>query len=274
MRTIFVKTNNERLPEFRLITKLIQDEDGKLTAVKEPVTEKANAHVQHVLKNYETLRNCYRLNLVKPSLKGKKLYFEMAEGKPLEGLLLEAFDKENKTEIKQLFALYLELLDGMIEKEKQPFIPSDEFRKVFGDWEIDEAQEIIKTPNMDLLFSNLFLKDRKFTLIDYEWVFDFPIPKSFIAWRAFHIFSKFHDLNLRDLGLNNIFKNKKTFLKLERNFNNYVYGKTWKYFLNSKVQKNRFKLGSCGQFLGKGKLQVRILLIRIKQLLRKLKLVS
>lgn len=242
MKTIFAKMNNERLPEYRLITKICIDDDNNKVAVKEPVTEVAHKHIKNIFNNYNKLKEGYNLNLVKPTMEGHKLFFEMAEGESFEYYLLEAINHGDKEKLELLFKQYIEFVDEMVEERDVMFTPTQEFKDIFGDWNIDKPQDIINIPNLDLLFSNIFVNDGKFKLIDYEWVFDFPIPKSFIIWRALHIFSAFHGKNIFQQNFPEYFIHHKKFLKLEKQLHTYAYGRECRYFLNSKVRKNRVNI--------------------------------
>ena len=54
--------------------------------------------------------------------------------------------------------------------------------------DIDEPQDLIELANIDMIFSNLFVADNdSITQIDYEWVFDCPVPKTIFLWRAIFI---------------------------------------------------------------------------------------
>ena len=39
---------------------------------------------------------------------------------------------------------------------------------------------------MDLICSNIFMGEKENQIIDYEWMFDFPVPVNFIMWRLIH----------------------------------------------------------------------------------------
>jgi hypothetical protein len=55
---------------------------------------------------------------------------------------------------------------------------------VFGEgyWEADYT--CVCPANIDLILDNIFREKEQLTVIDGEWVFDFPIPAEFIIWRT------------------------------------------------------------------------------------------
>jgi hypothetical protein len=132
----------------------------------------------------------------------------------------------------------LSFLDGMVSRRNVEFIPSKEFEAIFGKWETTENEDIIELANVDLIFGNIFVNEKdEFSLIDYEWVFDFEIPKSYVIWRSLVIFSNYHSVNIDNKYINSIIdQNNEDFLKLDNYFSGFVHGKDKKYFLSSKVR--------------------------------------
>ena len=238
MKTIFAKYNRERLPKYQIVTKIVVDEDGTKYALKEALCDEAKEHIENIYTNHDLLKSSYDINLVKPTKLEKGLLFEMAEGKSLENILLESLDKNDEKEFKKYIDKFFSFLDGMVSRRNVEFIPSKEFEAIFGKWELDRNQDIIKVANVDLIFGNIFVNEKdEFSLIDYEWVFDFEIPKSYIIWRSLGVFFVYHSIELSkflncidDIG-------NKQFLKYDNMFSNFVYGKNEKYFLTSKINK-------------------------------------
>ena len=168
MKVIFAKYNNERLPQFNIVTKIMVDENGKRMAVKAPLLPEASSHIDNICSNYHLLKNRYNdiVNIVEPVRKKDAVYFEMAEGVSLEQLLLAAIDTNNSSEIDRLIQIYCNLLDSMVDQRSVIFSPTDEFCAKLGEWTIDTPQDIIELPNMDLLFSNIFIHNNKRCLHD------------------------------------------------------------------------------------------------------------
>jgi hypothetical protein len=239
MKTIFAKYNRERLPKYQIVTKIVVDEDGTKYALKEALCDEAKDHIENIYTNYELLKSSYDINLVKPTKLEKGLLFEMAEGKSLENILLESLDKNDEKEFNKYIDKFFSFLDGMVSRRNVEFIPSKEFEAIFGKWETTENEDIIELANVDLIFGNIFVNEKdEFSLIDYEWVFDFEIPKSYVIWRSLVIFSNYHSVNIDNKYINSIIdQNNEDFLKLDNYFSGFVHGKDKKYFLSSKVRK-------------------------------------
>ena len=74
----------------------------------------------------------------------------------------------------------------MAEDQIVPFAVTPEFTRTFGPVpDIDDVS--YKVSNIDGLFENLMITqkdgDEKLYCLDYEWVFDFPVPARFVQYR-------------------------------------------------------------------------------------------
>ncbi|MCT7566400.1 hypothetical protein N5T96_08605 [Aliarcobacter butzleri] len=238
MKTIFAKYNSERLPKYQIVTKIVVDDNGQKYAIKEALCDEAKEHIEDIYNNYELLKATHNLNLVKPIKTENGVMFEMAQGISLENVLLEAVAQNDKERFSKYIDKFLDLLDGMVTKRNTIFEPSEEFTTIFGQWELNEPQDIIKPANIDLIFGNIFVDENdEFTLIDYEWVFDIDVPKSYIAWRSLAIFSAYHYVDLSKYMDDSEDIEDQRFLKYDNIFSNFVHGKKKEYFLAPKVGK-------------------------------------
>lgn len=68
------------------------------------------------------------------------------------------------------------------------FVMTDRFREVFGDQEMKMQEKSLQVTNIDMLLQNLIVRPDKVVCIDYEWIFDFPIPFEFVIYRCAEIF--------------------------------------------------------------------------------------
>ena len=81
----------------------------------------------------------------------------------------------------------------------EPFYVTPEFLEVFGRDPAEDSQDSVSqeleqqlsalsdasyaVSNIDGLFENLMVSDGKLYSLDYEWVFDFPVPAGFVRYR-------------------------------------------------------------------------------------------
>lgn len=226
MRTIFAKYNRERLPQFQTVTKIVVDKQGKQYALKQALYPEGKRHIYYIYKNYKLLKSHYgKINFIKPIVtKEGDVLFEIASGYSLEYLMLNALEEGNKGLFLSYFEKFLNFINSMVEEKDVIFEPTKDFEKVFGKWESKEKQDIIKIANNDLIFGNIFIDEKgEFTVIDYEWVFNFKMPKDYIIWRSLFIFSLHHSIDIfKIVNLSGLSMSK--FTKMEDSFNKFVHG--------------------------------------------------
>lgn len=242
MKTVYAKFNSERVPKFQTVTKILQDGKGLKHVVKEALCDQANRHIDMIASNYSLLKSHYHIDLVEPKKEGNQLIFPMAGGVSLERAMIEAVAAGDESKFEHYINLFIEYIDHFVSKREAVFKPCEIFLSIFGEWTDDDPQDLIQIANVDLIFGNIFIDGNdKFTLIDYEWVFDFEIPKNYIIWRAFYQFGSYHLGTPAVAGFKKILDgkiNNKSFLETEAQFYSYVYGKRALFALPAKVLKN------------------------------------
>lgn len=63
-------------------------------------------------------------------------------------------------------------------------IDIEAFERIFGTYSMDEEFHWKKGLNIDLIAENVFIENGTYSVIDYEWCFDFPIPVEYAIWRV------------------------------------------------------------------------------------------
>lgn len=223
MKIIYAKYNRERLPKYQIVTKIVVDKNKSKFAIKEPLNDDAKQHIDNILKNFNLLNSNYKLNLAKPIIIDSGLKFEIIDGNSLEKILLDSLYKNDILTFEKYLNRYLDLIDNMVYEKNIYFKPTRQFIDIFGEWKINEPQDIIKIANIDMIFGNIFVNHKdEFVLIDYEWVFSFEIPKSYIVWRALKYLSIYHNININKYLNSNLYDD--FYLELDNNFSNYVFG--------------------------------------------------
>jgi O-antigen biosynthesis protein len=250
MKTLFAKYNNERLPQFQTVTKIVELADGSLNAIKQALTPKADAHIAEIYANYARLTNSYpQIKLVVPTLENAAtVTFPMASGVSLEKLLKQFLDKQEKTEFFILLDKFIAYVDTFVAAKQVKFEPCDKFKQIFAEWTLSEPQDLIILANVDMIFSNLFVADDGLiTQIDYEWVFDCAVPKTFILWRAFNVFAYFTNLHIyKFISLTEIFEHynilnytNQQWLSMDLSWQAYIRGENTPYMLKDFMQREQ-----------------------------------
>lgn len=230
-RILYSKYSNERSAEFRIRTDIIE-EKGKRYARKKAFCPDAEAHIKSLVKKQELLNRQFaatKLEANQAILREDGVYFEYLEGETFENRLDEYLKEENYSELIAEIKEFFDILRKA--SDLKTFIITEDFQKVFGDIEFPGVLQASDVSNIDCIFGNIFVKEEKWTVIDYEWTFDFPIPFEYLVYRAIHYYIYDHSRKkLKDMGLLRIFgiteELEACFSLMEHRFQLYILGDT------------------------------------------------
>lgn len=255
MKILFAKYNRERLPKFQTVTKIVELANGQQKAIKQSLMPEAQAHIAEIYANYARLTAKYpKIKLVPPTLEdGNTVTFPMAEGVSLENLLKQALDKQDKSAFFALLDKFVVYVDSFVTQNQVKFVPCDKFKQVFGEWTLDEPQDLIELANVDLIFGNLFVADDgSITQIDYEWAFECAVPKTFVLWRAFNVFAYFMSVHIyKFTSLFEAFESynitnydNQQWLSMDLSWQAYIRGKNTPYMFKNSMQRGQIDIFS------------------------------
>lgn len=230
-KILYTKYSNERAARFRIRTDIIEAE-GKRFARKVPYCKEAKEHVENIAVCGEKLNKLYsntKLSANKYEIKNDGIYFEYLEGKTFEQHLDDLLAEDRFTdiinEIEALFTMIKEL------SENKTFVQTDAFKSIYGDIDFPASLEAMDFNNIDYIFGNIFMGEKEWVIIDYEWTFDFPIPFLYIVYRAVHYYTLDPSREkLQNIGLLRLFgiseELEKCFELMEHRFQLYILGDT------------------------------------------------
>lgn len=225
---VYSKISTERKDEFKICTNIVKKNEGYIVE-KVALTEKG---IQHFNEINEFYKNSQKQNekwfkYCPVRQIDNKLIFNFIDGQNLESLV-DLYVKNNDFDkvFKTMDLLYEIISDGIIES----FNINEEFLNVFGnhDFELLSNEKSIRFCDIDIILENVVLtKNKKFYILDYEWVFDCTVPISFILYRAI-----LHSMAISKLPSEQIDKLYKRYgistelrglyLSMEEHFQNYV----------------------------------------------------
>lgn len=210
---LYAKYANERLDKYMVATIIEKDGDGDLHVIKRALSPRANAHIQTISDNYTTLTDMYegigfrpvdseftegveRRQLVAgvPSRATSSLEMEYVDGITLEAYLDEL---EARAEYRTMELIIREFVARMNKIPRQvPFKSCAKFEEIFGKRNFAKEYMAVSPTNYDMIFSNIVLDKETleksvWRVLDYEWIFDFPIPIQFLIYRS--LFYQFHE---------------------------------------------------------------------------------
>lgn len=255
MRQIeYVKYNRTRAEQFQLKTVIVR-ENGTLSVEKTALCEAGIAHIRSFEEKYEKIKDLNpSVQFLKPEFAadGKTVRFEFLKGETL-GDVIGSYIQSGEVPyqaLEEAMALvfpedFVVSEGSVVSKETmkldepaERFAPGAKFREVFGN--APELEELAEHPewtgriepvsNVDGLFENLMVVDGHVFGIDYEWVFDFPIPAKFLHFRNLLYFYRRYESALK-CKQEELFEHfgictqlQKIFMGMEEAFQNYVHG--------------------------------------------------
>ena len=180
-QVLYTKYNSLRQPAYRIITE-IRENNGEKYVVKRAGEPAAEEHMRRMKENRKLLADAYPDIFVLPMDEDETgIRFPFVQGKDLKNELVDGY-----TDLDQFIRETAEKLDRMLAVKPEclcGFEPTEAFTAVFGDG-IPKGSPAVCPANIDALFTNFMEQDGKLYCIDYEWVFDFPVPTGFIRYRA------------------------------------------------------------------------------------------
>lgn len=230
---IFSKFSNERAVDFNIRTEIVEDESGKKKVHKIPMESESYSHLEKMIDFYKRNGEKYSedgIALLPCIASQNGVEFEYIEGTNLNEILLLLLESHDTTDFDRKFNRYLEFMEK--QSKSDIFCVTEDMEKVFGDCGILDQKEIkVCCPaNIDFIFDNILCQGDRWFCCDYEWTFDFSIPKNFIIYRSIFYLnyrSTYEEkLNQMDLYARaGISENElELYVQMEQKFQQYVEG--------------------------------------------------
>ena len=180
----YIKCSDERTRQYA-ITTTIAKENGGLSVVKEAVYPQGQAHLERVASYAPLIEKAYAPVKACPVTytEDGKLVFEFIEGESLEKKLKDAVRKGDAAAVMELILMQKELL-AKNEDNRTDFAATPEFEAWFGSGAPYEGQKGFKVSNFDGTAGNIIFRGDEIFFIDYEWVFDFPMPEELVLYHC------------------------------------------------------------------------------------------
>lgn len=221
----YIKHSDKRAKQFQIKTMIVEC-DEKKRVIKEACSQEAKQHLYKMFEYYQRMKKTALYEPVQTWLVDDRLIFEYLDGYTLEqelDLLLE--EKRIDEMLKRMDYLF----QHYHPYANNPFQKTNEFCRVFGDVNVPRSGCLSFT-NIDLVFQNIIICKQKEWIIDYEWMFDFPIPLRFVMYRALYLYA--HSSKKRkillDMDIMSYFHFTKeeiyTYDQMEHHFQLYVQG--------------------------------------------------
>ena len=183
MKKLYSKFTKERGKAFQIETAIWEKEDGEREVTKRPLSAASRGHVA---KMYENFRWFEESGFLLPCRrKDDMVIFPFITGKSYYNSLMEAISRKDRGAFLEVLQKYKALMDSLY-PERSPMKKDPEFERIFGLADPFLGMEAVARLNIDLTFDNILVQGEKVQIIDYEWIFDFPIPIKYPMYRALY----------------------------------------------------------------------------------------
>lgn len=184
--TLYAKYTDYRNNRFRLLTRIIEEPDGTRSVTKESADgADAHEHLEAIVRTYGILCDLYggTLNICPCRMEDGRVVFPYMEGTPFQEVLNEAMASGDTEQMRDALEAYTALLEGGANNTTE-FTHSAAFEEIFGTVPEAEGQRALRIGNLDASGDNLLMDNaQQLTLVDYEWVLDFLVPRDFVVYR-------------------------------------------------------------------------------------------
>lgn len=192
VQTKFVKYNKTRRECFQIKTAILDDE-GTLYVEKAALNMEGAPHIWSFVSNYRLLAKQHReLKFAEPLINEDRL---RARFPYLAGVTLaERLGQEIRGGIAPVNAIQraMDLVFGVNPEYVETFKETPEFTEVFGNGYHVELEAGVAAAfavtNVDALFENMMITEDGIYCLDYEWVFQFPVPVGYVRYRTLYYF--------------------------------------------------------------------------------------
>lgn len=224
---LYSKCSTERKKEYQIITSIIKEGNSKYVLKKAP-NQSAVDHVEKLLK-YKEYQTVYEETEVRfaPCTKERAgvVRVEYIDGQKYTDVIRTLIDEKDWEQLFDLMVNYWRLISKV--KNIVPFESCSEFEAVFGKVEGSMLGDAAAGVNIDMISDNIILSEECKYVIDYEWIFDFPVPLSYVYYRSVcssPIFQKVPpEVRERFMVIAGItLEEENAFKKMEENFQSYV----------------------------------------------------
>lgn len=236
----FVKYNSTRRERFQIKTTILE-ENGTRYVEKAALNMEGAPHIWSFASNYGLLARQHRvLKFAEPMIPEdrSRARFPFLTGETLAERLGQEI-RGGKAPVEAIREAMEMVLD--VEPEcVQPFQVTPDYTEVFGEAGQDLEDVSFAVSNVDALFENMMLTEDGMYCLDYEWVFQFPIPAGFVKYRTlYYFYQQYHSLmeyESREMFLSEFgitVEMAEIYQAMERGFQEYVHGENQRVYLEN-----------------------------------------
>ncbi|MCI8507792.1 MAG: hypothetical protein HFJ06_04415 [Lachnospiraceae bacterium] len=193
MRKKYIKFSDERNRKYSIKT-IIWDDNGKSRVTKEAIFFEGKEHIKKIHYNKELLQKYYDVDICDSWIQNEIIEFEFISGKSLESKYTNCWKRNDIDAFKELLISHKAYILGKTDN-LTTFEDSEDFDKLFGKEELFTGVQALQCSNFDAIASNIIYRNNRPVFIDYEWVYEFPIPVDLLIYHClFDLYSHNEEL--------------------------------------------------------------------------------
>jgi len=181
----YIHYTNVRNEEYQTKT-IIIEENGKRNVKKEYLKQESARPFDIFMQmnvGYEILGKEFKnIKFLKPLVDKNRMEYRYLDGVSLEAVLLPKIHLAE--DLILAFRNIIHTYFAFDERYCSEFKVTDAYKEFFGDHHVTTKEKALEITNIDMVLQNMILQDDIAYCIDYEWVFDFPIPFEFVIYRC------------------------------------------------------------------------------------------
>ena len=186
MKPIMFKFNNDRQGQYRTQTTICKGIENK-TVYKKGLTAEANQNIEQMCENQKLLQQIYpKCTFCTATIEGDRVYFEYLEGECYSSQYELAIKKKDKELFCNLLKKQSEIILSCVKDNKCVFNETSQYADIFGDGSAFKNQAALNVADFEFTSHNILLNP-KYGLcgvIDYEYVFRFPVPVDLLLYHC------------------------------------------------------------------------------------------
>ncbi|HRO65387.1 MAG TPA: hypothetical protein PKU78_04160 [Candidatus Dojkabacteria bacterium] len=185
-KTHFAQAQYNRERKYTVLTKLISNDSEKYIT-KEAVFPEGTNHIESIFTNYQLLsKSSHKFLLPKTEIKNQVLWTEFIDGTNIESKIESLLFKGDIVEANKLVSEVIEFIQTFQVVQDNPynypdFVSQFDPKKVYKE---KDNISCLKPGFYDINFDNIIRKDNKYYFVDFEWCFEYPLPKEYLLLRT------------------------------------------------------------------------------------------
>ncbi len=194
-RAVYIKFSNDRSRRFSVNTQIRKEADGTLSVVKEASFDEGWSHISNMARHSLQLQELFAGSILKVNRAVQEDNCLRLEYLPYTRTLADEAAAAWKDGRKKESRSILQRLCSLIESRADaPFTISEGFCTLFSRQTYPYQDRTLPVTDLDMIADNVLIDPDtgSWTLIDYEWTVDYPIPVRFVLFRIWHYFHAYY----------------------------------------------------------------------------------